>query len=83
MSHTMVTFDELVLAEKRLLIRKILIKIVEYYAIIGNPILKQFSAKIYLKLENLTGGLVQKISNEHNLTEVFDIALKYLLENVN
>ena len=83
MSHTMVTFDELVLAEKRLLIRKILIKIVEYYAIIGNPILKEFSAKIYLKLENLTGGLVQKISNEHNLTEVFDIALKYLLENVN
>ena len=83
MSHTMVTFDELVLAEKRLLIRKILIKIVEYYAIIGNPILKEFSAKIYLKLENLTGGLVQKISNEHNLTEVFDISLKYLLENVN
>ena len=83
MSHTMVTFDELVLAEKRLLIRKILIKIVEYYAIIGNPILKEFSAKIYVKLENLTGGLVQKISNEHNLTEVFDIALKYLLENVN
>ena len=83
MSHTMVTFDELVLAEKRLLIRKILIKIVEYYAIIGNPILKEFSAKIYLKLENLTGGLVQKIYNEHNLTEVFDIALKYLLENVN
>ena len=79
----MVTFDELVLAEKRLLIRKILIKIVEYYAIIGNPILKEFSAKIYLKLENLTGGLVQKIYNEHNLTEVFDIALKYLLENVN
>ena len=83
MSHTMVTFDELVLAEERLLIRKILIKIAEYYAIIGNPILKEISAKIYLKLENLTGGLVQKISNEHNLTEVFDIALKYLLENVN
>ena len=79
----MVTFDELVLAEERLLIRKILIKIAEYYAIIGNPILKEISAKIYLKLENLTGGLVQKISNEHNLTEVFDISLKYLLENVN
>ena len=83
MSHTVVTFDELVLAEERLLIRKILIKIAEYYAIIGNPILKEISAKIYLKLENLTGGLVQKISNEHNLTEVFDISLKYLLENVN
>ena len=83
MSHTMVTFDELVLAEERLLIRKILIKIAEYYAIIGNPILKEISAKIYLKLENLTGGLVQKISNEHSLTEVFDISLKYLLENVN
>ena len=83
MSHTMVTFDELVLAEERLLIRKILIKIAEYYPIIGNPILKEISAKIYLKLKNLTGGLVQKISNEHNLTEVFDISLKYLLENVN
>ena len=75
MFHTMVTFDELVLAEKRLLIRKILNKIAEYYATLENPILKEFSAKIYLKLENL-------ISNEHNLTKIFDIALSYLLENV-
>ena len=75
MFHTMVTFDELVLAEKRLLIRKILNKIAEYYATLENPILKEFSAKIYLKLENL-------ISNEHNLTKIFDIALSYLLENI-
>ena len=83
MFHTMVTFDELVLAEKRLLIRKILNKIAEYYATLENPILSGFSAKIFLNLENLTGGLVQKISNEHNSTEAFDIALGYLLENVN
>ena len=75
MFHTTVTFDELVLAAKRLLIRKILNKIAEYYATLENPILKEFSAKIYLKLENL-------ISNEHNLTKIFDIALSYLLENV-
>ena len=58
MLHAMVSFDELVLAEKRSLIRKILLKIAEYYATLGNPIFKEFSAKIYLKLENLTGGLV-------------------------
>ena len=56
----MVTFDELVLAKKRLLIRKILNKIAEYYATLENPILKEFSAKIYFKLENLIGALVQK-----------------------
>ena len=60
MFHTMVTFDELVLAKKRLLIRKILNKIAEYYATLENPILKEFSAKIYFKLENLIGALVQK-----------------------
>ena len=54
----MVSFDELVLVEKRSLIRKILLKIAEYYATLDNPIFKEFSAKIYLKLENLTGGLV-------------------------
>ena len=58
----MVTFDELVLAEKRLLIRKILNKIAEYYATLENPILSGFSAKIFLNLENLTGGLVQKMN---------------------
>ena len=58
MLHAMVSFDELVLAEKRSLIRKILLKIAEYYATLENPIFKEFSAKIYLKLENLTGGLV-------------------------
>ena len=79
----MVSFDDLVLAEKRLLIRKILIKIDEYYATLDKPIFKEFSAKIYLKLVNLTEGLVQKNSNEHNSTELFDIALRYLLENAN
>ena len=71
-------FDKLVLAEKRLPIRKNLNKIADYYATLENPILKKFSEKIYLNLENVTGGLVQKISNEHNLTEVFDISLRYL-----
>ena len=79
----MVTFDELVLAEKRLLIRKLLVKIAEYNASLDNLIFKELSAKIYLKLENLIGGLVQKISNEHNSTKIFDTALGYLLENVN
>ena len=45
MFHTMVTFDELVLAEKRLLMRKILNKIADYYATLENPILKEFSPK--------------------------------------
>ena len=63
--------------------RKILLKIAEYYATLDNPIFKEFSSKLYLKLENLTGELVQKISNEHNSTEIIDIALRYLLENVN
>ena len=83
MFHIMVTFDELVLAEKRLLIRKILNEIAEYYTTLENPILKEFSAKIYLNLENFKSGFVQKISNEHIPTKVFDIALGYLLENVN
>ena len=68
----MVTFDELVLAEKRLLIRKLLVKIAEYNASLDNLIFKELSAKIYLNLENLIGGLVQKISNEI-------IRLKYLI----
>ena len=72
MFHTMVTFDELVLAEKRLLIRKILNKIAEYYATLENPILKEFSAKVYLKLEHLIGGLVHKF-----LMKI--IRLKYLI----
>ena len=74
---------KLVLAKKRLLMRKILLKIAEYYATLDNPIFKEFSSKLYLKLENLTGELVQTISNQHNSTEIIDIALRYLLENVN
>ena len=74
---------KLVLAKKRLLMRKILLKIAEYYATLDNPIFKEFSSKLYVKLENLTGELVQTISNEHNSTEIIDIALRYLLENVN
>ena len=72
MFHTTVTFDELVLAAKRLLIRKILNKIAEYYATLENPILKEFSAKVYLKLEHLIGGLVHKF-----LMKI--IRLKYLI----
>ena len=53
MFHTMVTFNELVLAEKRILIRKTLNKIAEYYAALENPILKEFSEKIYLNLEKI------------------------------
>ena len=68
----MVTFDELVLVEKRLLIRNILNKIAEYYATLENPILKEFSAKVYLKLEHLIGGLVHKF-----LMKI--IRLKYLI----
>ena len=41
----MVSFDELVLAEKRSLIRKILLKIAEYYATLDNPILKSSQQK--------------------------------------
>ena len=74
---------KLVLAKKRLLMGKILLKIAEYCATLDNPIFKEFSSKLYLKLENLTGELVQTISNEHNSTEIIDIALRYLLENVN
>ena len=59
MFHTIVTFDELVLVGKRLLIRKILNKIAEYYTTLENPILKEFSEKIYLNLENLTGGCAE------------------------
>ena len=83
MLPTVVTFDELVLAEKRLLIRKLLVKIAEYYASLDNLVFKEFSEKIYLKLENLIGGLVRKISNEHNSTKIFDIVLSYLLASVN
>ena len=72
MFHTTVTFDELVLAAKRLLIRKILNKIAEYYATLENPILKEFSAKVYLKLEHLIGELVHKF-----LMKI--IRLKYLI----
>ena len=64
------------MAKKRLLMRKILLKIAEYYATLDNPIFKKFSSKLYLKLENLTEKLVQKISNEHNSTEIIDIALR-------
>ena len=50
MFHTMLTFGELVLAEKRLSISKNLNKIVDYYATLENPIIRDFSEKIYLNL---------------------------------
>lgn len=40
------------------------------------------SVKVDSNLQTLTGGLEQKISKEHYSTEVFDIALRYLSENV-
>ena len=74
MLPTMVIFDELIFSEKRLLIRKIIVRTADYYATLDNPIFKEFTAKIYFKLETLTAGLEQKISNKQNSTEIFDIA---------
>ena len=75
MEHTMVSFDELASAEKRLLLKKkCLIKIAEYYEKIEDPLFKDLSVKVHSNLQTLTEGLAQKISNEHNSTEVFDIA---------
>ena len=81
--HTMVSFDELVSAEKRIMIRKIIVKIADYYSTFESQTFKEYSKKVSSKVEVLVGGVEQKISDEHNSVQVFDIALKYLLENVN
>ena len=81
--HTMVSFDELVSDEKRIMIRKIIVKIADYYSTFESQTFKEYSKKTSSKLEMLVGGVEQKISDEHNSIQVFDIALKYLLENVN
>ena len=81
--HTMVSFDELVSGEKRIMIRKIIVKIADYYSTFESQTFKEYSKKTSSKLEMLVGGVEQKISDEHNSIQVFDIALKYLLENVN
>lgn len=82
MKYMMVSFNELLLAEKRLLVRKLMVKIAEYQRSFENPTFKHFSEKITFKLEALTEGLEKKISDEHNSFQIFDIALRYLLENV-
>ena len=86
MDHTidraMVSFDELVSAKTRIIIRKIIVKIAGFYWTFESQTSKEYSEKISAKLEVLVGGLEQKMSDEHNSIQVFDIALKYLLENV-
>ena len=47
-----------------------------------SQIFKDYSKTITSKSDVLLGGLEQKISDEHNSIGVFDIALKYLVENV-
>ena len=79
--YTMVCFGKLVSAEKRIII-KIIIKIAHYYSMLESEIFKGYSKNIASKSDVLVGGLDQKISDEHNSIEVFDIALKYLVENV-
>ena len=79
----MVSFDELVSAEKRVIIRKMLVTIADYYSTLESQTFKEYSEKISSKLEVLVGGLEQKISDEHKSIQVFYVALKYLLENVN
>ena len=79
MDHTMVSFNELVSAEKRILIRKLIAKIAELYSTLENETFKEYSEKITSNLEE------QKISDDNwynDTIQIFDIALKYLLENV-
>ena len=79
MDHTMVSFNELVSAEKRILIRKLIAKIAELYLTFENQTFTEYSKKINSNLEE------QKISDDkwyNDTTQIFDIALKYLLENV-
>ena len=79
MDHTMVSFNELVSAEKRILIRKLIAKIAELYSTLENETFKEYSEKINSNLEE------QKISDDNwynDTIQIFDIALKYLLENV-
>ena len=79
MDHTMVSFNELVSAEKRILIRKLIAKIAELYSTFENQTFTEYSKKNNSNLEE------QKISDENwynDTIQIFDIALKYLLENV-
>ena len=79
MDHTMVSFNELVSAEKRILIRKLIAKIAELYSTLENETFKEYSEKINSNLEE------QKISDDNwynDTIQILDIALKYLLENV-
>ena len=55
MDHTMVSFNELVSAEKRILIRKRFAKIGEFYSTFENQTFKEYSEKFNSNLEVLAG----------------------------
>ena len=55
----MVSFNELVSAEKRILIRKLIVKIAELYSTLENETFKEYSEKINSNLEE------QKISDDN------------------
>ena len=61
MDHTidraMVSFDELVSAKTRIIIRKIIVKIADFYWKFESQTSKEYSEKISAKLEVLVGGL--------------------------
>ena len=63
--YTMVSFDQLVSAEKRVIIRKFFVTIADYQSTLESQTFKEYSEKISSKLEVLVGGLEQKISDEH------------------
>ena len=80
--HAMISFDELVSAKKKDNNKEIIVKIADFYWTFESQAFKEYSEKNGSKLEVLVGGLEHKISDEHNSIQVFNIALKYLLENV-
>ena len=51
MDHTMFSFDELVSAEKRIMIRKIIVKTADYYSTFEIQTFKEYSKKISSKVE--------------------------------
>ena len=63
--YKMVSFDQLVSAEKRVII-KIFVTIADYYSTLESQTFKEYSEKSSSKLEVLVGGLEQKISDEEH-----------------
>ena len=86
MNCTMIDFNSLILAEKRILLRKTILKIGEYYSklsvLLENKEVEVFSKKINRNEEILLEKLEQKISGNLNSIQVFDIALNFISENV-